>query len=110
MTVVDGLEQLLHVVCSLSLAECLVLLLSDLVEELLAADVLHDQVNVFVVVVCLEVLDDIGMIKLVQDGYFLNDTVDVFLELVFVKNLDSNFKVFIMSVCSHEHSAEGAHS
>ena len=79
MTVVDGLEQLLHVVCSLSLAECLVLLLSDLVEELLAADVLHDQVNVFVVVVCLEVFHDVWMVELVENSHFFDDAVDVLL-------------------------------
>ena len=79
MTMIDRLEQFLHVVCSFFLAECLVLLLSDLVEELLAADVLHDQVNVFVVVVCLEVFHDVRMVELVENSHFFDDAVDVLL-------------------------------
>ena len=110
MAVVDCLEQLFHKVCSFFLAECLVLLLIDLFEELFAANVFHDRVKVFVVVVQFEVLEDIGMVKFVQDGHILNDIGDIFSELVFVKNIYSNFEVFIMSVCSHEHSTVGTDS
>ena len=110
MAVVDCLEQLLHVVRSLSLAESLVLLLGDFVEQLLAADVLHHQVDVLVVIVSLEVLDDVRVVQFVKDRHFFNDAVDILFELMLVKNFDRDFKVFIMSVGRHEHSAKGAHS
>ena len=63
MAMVDSLEQTAHVTCSLRLRKGLILLLSDLIEELGARHVLHHQVDVLLIVVRFVVLDDIGMIE-----------------------------------------------
>ena len=59
---VASTEQLLKILFGHLLAEDLVLLLSDLVEELTPADVLHDQVDELLVDVGLVVLDDVGVV------------------------------------------------
>ena len=63
MAMVDSLEQTAHVTSSLSLRKGLILLLSDLIEELRARHVFHHQVDVLLIVVRFVVLDDIGMIE-----------------------------------------------
>ena len=85
---IDRREKLVHVLGSLSLGECLVLLLGDLVKELAATDVLHDQVYVLGVVVCLEVLHDVRVVQRVQDVHFLDDAVDVVGQLHLVEHLN----------------------
>lgn len=57
------------------LVEYLVLLLSDLVEELASADVLHDQVNVLLIDIGLVVFDDVRVIELCEDADFLLNCV-----------------------------------
>lgn len=57
------------------LVEYLVLLLSDLVEELASADVLHDQVNVLLIDIGLVVFDDVRVIELCEDAHFLLNCV-----------------------------------
>ena len=61
--VADCLEQLLHVDYGFLLRELPALLFGDVLEQLLALDVLHHQVQVAFVVVCLEVLDDVGVVQ-----------------------------------------------
>ena len=65
MTMIDRLEQFLHVVCSFFLTECLVLLLGDLIKELLSTDIFHDKVDILVVIIGLEIFHNIRMIKFV---------------------------------------------
>ena len=63
MTMVDSLEKTAHVSCGLCLCEGLVLLLCYLIKELGAGHIFHDQVDILLIVVCLVVLYDIGMVK-----------------------------------------------
>lgn len=63
MAMVNGGEELLHVLGCLDLAECLVSLLSNFVVEHEALNELHDKVDVFIVIVRFEVLDDVRVIK-----------------------------------------------
>ena len=67
MGMIDGLEETSHIAGSLSFRENLVFLLADLIEERHARDVLHDQVDVRGVVVGLMILDDVRVVKRVQD-------------------------------------------
>ena len=90
---VDRLEQTAHVTGSLVLTEGLVLLLRDFLEKRLACDILHDEVDVLLVVVGLVVLDDVGVVEGVEDGDLLHDAVDVVAQLLLVKHLDGHFKV-----------------
>ena len=46
VAMINRLEELLHVACSFCLIECLILLFSDSLEQGLARDVLHDEVDV----------------------------------------------------------------
>ena len=98
VTMVDGLEEGLHVTCCCRLSEGLVELLCDFYGELGAGHVLHHQVDVLLVIVGLVVLDDIGVVEGVQDGNFFHDTVDIISELDFIEDLDRDLKVFVMLI------------
>ena len=88
---IDRLEQFLHIVCSFLFTECLVLLLSDLIKELLSADVLHDQVDILIVIISLKVFHNIRMIEFVKDRYFLYDAIDVLFQFVLIQDFYCNF-------------------
>ena len=85
------LEQFLHVVCSLLLTECLVLLLRDLIKELLSADIFHNQVDILIVIISLKVFHNIRMIKFVEDRYFFYDAIDVLFQFVLIQDFYCNF-------------------
>ena len=84
--------------------------MSNFVEQLLPFDVLHNQVDVFVVVVGLEVLNDVWVIQIIQSSNFVDYQIYVLAELLFVHHLDSNPKVLIVLVSGHEHFAKTARS
>ena len=84
--------------------------MSNFVEQLLPFDVLHNQVDVFVVVVGLEVLNDVWVIQIIQSSNFVDYQIYVLAELLFVHHLDSNFEVLIVLVSGHEHFAKTARS
>lgn len=107
VTMVDRLEQTFHVACRGRLSERLIGLLCYFLEQLGACDVFHDQVDVFLVVVGLVVLNDVGMVKRVQDRDFLHNAIDVIAELNFVQHFDSDLKVFVMLVRREEYTSEG---
>ena len=107
---VQRLEQLSHVPAGCRLRERLVLLLRDLVEERLARHILHHQVHVLLIVVRFIVLDDVGVVELVQDAHLLHDAVNVGSQLLFVEHLDGNLEVLVMLVRREEDAAEGTHS
>ena len=110
VTVVDCLEQTLHVSSSDSLRESLVSLLRDLLEELLTGDVLHDQVDVLLVVVGLVVLDDVRVVQRVQDRDLLHDAVNVVAQLYLVEHFDRHLEVFVMLIRGQKDAAEGANT
>ena len=84
--------------------------MSNFVEQLLPFDVLHNQVDVFVVVVGLEVLNDVWVIQIIQSSNFVDYQIYVLAELLFVHHLDSNFEVLVVLVSGHEHFAKTARS
>ena len=100
VTMVDGLEEGLHVTCCCRLSEGLVDLLCDLLEKLGAGHVLHHQVDVLIVIVGLVVLDDIGVVEGLQDGNLILDTIEFIfiIELDFIEGLDYDLKVFVMYI------------
>lgn len=75
VTMVNGLEQRFHVAGRLRLSEGLVLLLANLLEKRHTWDELHYQVDIFRIVICFIVLDDVRMIKPMQSLYLLHDHV-----------------------------------
>ena len=100
VTMVDGLEEGLHVTCCCHLIEGLVELPIDLLEEQGAGHVLHYQVDVLIVIVGLVVLDDIGVVEGLQDGNLILDTIEFIfiIELDFIEGLDYDLKVFVMYI------------
>lgn len=81
---IDRRKQLLHVFCCVILSKGLVSLGSNFVEKLVTWNVLHDEVDIFGVIVGLVVLDNVRMVKSVQDSNLLHNAVDVLLQLDFV--------------------------
>ena len=84
--------------------------MSNFIEQLFPFDVLHNQVDVFVVVVGLEVLNDVWVIQIIQSCNFVDYQIYVLAELLFVHDLDSNFEVLVVLVSGHEHFAKTARS
>jgi len=107
---IDRLEQLLHVACSLSLTKRLVCLLSDFVEELAARNIFHNKINVLRIIVGLEILHNVGMIEPVQDGDLFHDAVDILRQFVFIEDFNRNMEVFLELIRRHEYSTEGSNS
>ena len=97
VAVVDGLEQLFHVVSGLILTKSLIVLLRNSIEQRLARNELHDQVYVLLVVVSLIVLDDVRMVELAHDSHLFHDAF-LFLYLVFIYNFYGNFEISIMII------------
>lgn len=92
-----------HIVLGHVLAEDLVLLLSNLFEQLSTANILHDQVDILFIDVGFVILDDVGVVELGEDLHFLLDGVEVVLQLALVHNLDSNLMFCVVFVVGQEH-------
>ena len=110
MTMVDSLEQITHVSCSLRLCEGLILLLCDLIEELGAGHIFHHQVDILLIVVRLVILHDIGMVKGMQNAHFLHDAIYIIAQLYLIEDFYSNLKVLIVLIRREEDPAECANS
>ena len=108
VAMIDRLEELFHITCGLRLIESSVRLLDDAVEQSLAGDVLHHQVDVLLVVVSLVVLNDVGVIEGVQDGDLLDYAVNVFLELIFVQHLNGDLLIRVMNFVGQENARKCA--
>ena len=77
MTVIDSLEQLLHVVGSFEFIKLSIRLLADFLKQSLALNELHDQVDEFHVVVSFVVLNYVGMIELAENSDLLLNPIDL---------------------------------
>mgnify|MGYP000868582382 CR=1 FL=1 len=73
LVILDRQKKLPHVVRCLPLVKNLVGLLDDPVEHGLPLDLLHDQVDVLVVIIRFIILDNIWMIELIENCNFLHD-------------------------------------
>ena len=110
MTMIDSLEERFHIPTGNFLRECLVLLLGDFLEKLRTRHILHDQVDVLLIVVSFVILDDIWVIKWVQNVDLFHDAVDIVSQFDFVQHLDSNLEITVMLILSLEHTSKGANS
>lgn len=88
--VFDGFEDLKVVVRGFGLLEAF--LLDDSLEELAAADVLHDEVDLGVGLEDLEELDDVGVAKLAEDVDFSLDASEIgfIFDAVLFKDFDGD--------------------
>ena len=85
-------------------------MLCDLVEEGHASDILHDQVDILLIVVGFVVLDNVGVVERVKDGDLLHDTLNIVSQLHFVENFNCNLEILVVLVLCQEDTAEGANS
>ena len=108
--VIDGLEETFHVVSCLLLGEDLINLLANLVEKRLAIDKLHDEVDVHRVVVGFVVLDDIRVVKRVQNSDLIHYIIKILPKFLLIKYFDRNLKILIVLVSRQKDFAEGARS
>lgn len=107
---IDCLEQTLHVASCTLLRESLISLLGNLVEKGHTGNILHDKVDVFLVVVSLIVLDNIGVVKRVENCDFLHYAIDVVSQFDFVQNFNCHFKIFVVLVFCQKDAAESANT
>ena len=84
MTVINRHEKTAHVFGGLGFGERLICSVGDLGEQLDTWDVLHHEVDVFVVIVGLVVLDDVRVIKRIQDRDLLHDQIHVIPQFLLV--------------------------
>ena len=110
MTMVDRLEEGLHVLSGFSFSKYLVGLLADFFKEGHACDELHDEVNIHGIVVGLVVLDDVRMVKCVQRGNLIHDVVQILAKFVLVEHFNGHIDTCIVLICRQKYFAKCASS
>ena len=106
MTVVYRWQKLAHPFCCLLLEECIIWLFFNLGIQICALNVLHDQVNILLVIIGFKVLADIWMVKFIKYLHFIYYALHV-VNLNLVQDFDSDFDCLIKFVCCLEHFAKG---
>ena len=81
-------------------------MLSDFLEELSSSNILHDQIDILLIVVGLVIFHDVGVVESVKDSYFLHDAVNVISEFDFVQDLDGNLEILVMFVSGQEDTSK----
>ena len=99
-----------HIICGLILIKSLIVLLGNSIEQRLARNELHDQVNVLLVVVGFVILDNIGVVQLIENCNLLHDHVDVVCQFHLVKHFYGDLEAFIVLVLRLEDLTEGSGS
>ena len=73
-------------------------------------DILHNEVDVFRIIVSLMIFYNVGMVKLVENCNLLHDAINIIFELLFVKHLNCDKMVWIVVIVSLEYSSKGTYS
>ena len=108
VAVVQGRKELLHITGGNSLCKCLVLLGGDLLEQLLALNELHDQVDVIGALVSFIIFDDVWMVERRQYLDLVTDCVYLPCELLLTDCLNSDLKVLVDSTVCQENLSKVA--
>lgn len=98
MHMVASTKQLLHISFGHFFAKNLVLLLGDFFEQLTTPNILHDQIDIFFIDIGFIIFDDIGMVQLGKYPYFLLNSFEMILELVFIQNFNRHLMLSIMLI------------
>ena len=75
MTMVNRLKELLHISSCCNFCECLVFLLYNFLVHWHSLDILHDEIDVFLIVVSFIILDNVGMVESVERGDLVVDII-----------------------------------
>jgi len=105
MTVVYGLEQLPHILGSLLLS--IVFLPANFLENRVARNILHHQVNELYVIVSLVVIHDVRVVQITQNFDLLDYRTNLVLQLFFIQHFDSHDHGCIFQCGGSEHRTEG---
>lgn len=108
MHMMKSSEQLSHVVFSHLLAENLVLLLSNLLEQLSTPNVLHDEVDILLIHISFIIFYNIRVIQFSENSHFFLNCFEVIFQLVFIQNFDRHLVTSVVLVVSQEDLAECA--
>ena len=73
-------------------------------------DVLHDKVDVLLVVISLVILYNVWMVKLIENGDFLHDAINIVSEFLLVQHFDGNEMIWVKFIVSLEYSSKGTDS
>ena len=106
MHVIECAKQFRHIFRGHLFAKNLILHACDLVEQLSSADVLHDEVDIFLVDVSLIILHDIGVVQIGENVDLLHDGLELIVQLLLVENLDGDLVITIVLVVSQENFAK----
>ena len=96
MTVCNCTGQLLDELANLCFIKLFRKVERQVVEKTHASNILHDEIDVFMVVVALDVLNDVWVIEFPQDCYFVNHHLQVILQFLFVYRLNGNHSVVVV--------------
>ena len=110
VTVVNRLKELFHVKRGLPLTELVNRIRSDLVEKRLALSQLHHQVDVFHIVVCLEVVNNVGMVKCVEQTDLVRNVFEAVVQFFFIHDFDCDFHLCIEIIVRSVNSTERANA
>ena len=102
MHVIQSAKKLFHVVFGLQFSEYLILLLRNLFEKLSTINVLHYQVDIFLINICFVILYDVGMIQFCQNTNLFFDGLEMILKFIFIQNLDGNLQSFVVFIVCQE--------
>ena len=73
-------------------------------------DILHDKVNVLLIIISLIILYNVWMIKLVENGDFLHDAINIVSQLLLVQYFDCNEMIWVKFVVGLKDSSKGTDS
>lgn len=107
MHVIAGAQQLAHVMGGIFFVEYLVILFCNFLKQLTATDILHNEINVLFIDVCLIVLDNIWVIELGEYVNLLLNCLEVVPQLGLIHHFNGHFMLPIMLVKRKEHLAKG---
>ena len=79
MAMVYGFEKLKHIMGSHFLTKSLAFLVTDFIKHFLTFHVLHNQVQIFLVIVSFKIVHDVGVIKFIQNIDLFHELTNMFL-------------------------------
>ena len=110
VTMINCLEKLLHISGGALFCKCLILLLHNFLVHWHSFNIFHDEVDVFLIIVSFVILDNVGVVQLVENCNLLHDHVDVVCQFDLVEHFDSDLETFIVLVLCLEDFSEGSGS
>ena len=104
VAMVDCFQQIFHDVGSFLLSERWIL--ADSVDELTSCAILHDQIKVLAIFICLIVLSDVWMVKWTKNMHLLSNEIKLIGKFLFRNYFYCNAMVWVLFVTTKEDFSE----